>query len=312
MELRALSSHAYACLQRDRGWGWSNSGFVDAGGGLVVDTLMDLPHTRRMLDLYAGVAPDPPRRLVNTHHNIDHCWGNQLLEGAEIIGHRQCAERMRGDLSPAALRALVSQPDLPPGARWFADDLSGFDFSGIRVTPPNRVIDGDLELDLGGLRARLLYVGPAHTAGDLVVHLPEEGVVYAGDVVFRLCTPIGWEGTCAGWMAALERIAALEPEHVVPGHGPICTVAGVRELRAYFDYVHREARRFYDQGLPALEAAKKIDLGAYAAWKQPERLLFNVERSYREFRGGEWDERPEIMRLLEDAHALGRHLRGER
>ncbi|MCZ6783734.1 MAG: MBL fold metallo-hydrolase [Proteobacteria bacterium] len=312
MELREIAPGAYACLQEDRGWGWSNSGFVSAGGGLVIDTLMDLGHTRKMLDLYAGVIPDKPRRLVNTHHNVDHCWGNQLLADAEIIGHRECAARMAGDLSPEAIQAMISAPDLSPGARWFADDLADFDFSGITLTPPTTLLDGDTELDLGGVSARILYVGPAHTAGDVIVHLPEQNVVYVGDVVFHRCTPIGWEGTFAGWIAALDRIVGLAPETIVPGHGPLCDVEGVRELRAYFEYVYAESRRYYDQELPALEAARKIDLGPYAAWTQPERLIFNVERAYREFRGGAWDENVEVMRLLEDAWTLGQHYRGGR
>ena len=309
MELREVAPHAYACLQEDRGWGWSNSGFVNRGGGLVVDTLADLGHTRRMLDLYATVSREAPRRLVNTHHNLDHCWGNQLLADAEIIGHRLCAEAMARDLTPEALRALVAQPELSPGARWFADDMKEFDFSGIEVTPPATLIDDDTELDLGGTPARLLYVGPAHTAGDVIVHLPEQSVVYAGDVVFRLCTPIGWEGTHANWVAALDRIAALEPDVVVPGHGPLCDVDGVRELRAYLEYVHGESRRFHDQGLAPLEAARKMDLGPYASWTQPERLIFNVERAYREFRGDPWDERVDALGLIEQAYELGRSWR---
>ena len=312
MELVEVAPGAYACLQEDRGWGWSNAGFVNAGGGLVVDTLMDVGHTRRMLDLVAGVASGTPERLVNTHHNIDHCWGNQLLADAEIIAHRECAERMQADLTPAALQGLMNAPDLSPGARWFAGDMADFDFSDVEVTPPNRVIEGDTELDLGGVSARILYVGPAHTAGDVVVHLPEQGVVYVGDVVFRQCTPIGWEGTFDGWIAALDRIVGLEAPVVVPGHGPVCDPDGVRELRAYFEYVFAESRTFYEQGVPALEAAKKIDLGPYAAWTQPERLIFNVERAYRELRGGAWDENVEIMRLLDDAWELGRHQRGDR
>ncbi|HXF67565.1 MAG TPA: MBL fold metallo-hydrolase, partial [Burkholderiales bacterium] len=95
MELRPIARDVFACLQEDRGLGCSNSGLVARGGGLVIDTFWDLPHTRAMLDLYAGVLPEPARRVVNTHHNGDHCWGNQLFEGAEILGHRRCAAGMQ-------------------------------------------------------------------------------------------------------------------------------------------------------------------------------------------------------------------------
>lgn len=310
MELREVARGVYACLVPDRGWGWSNAGFVAAGGGLMVDTFMDVARTRRALSLYAERGGGEPARLVNTHHNVDHVWGNQLFRDREILGHRRCAEAMARDLAPQVMQAMLSQGSLPPGLRWFADDVRAFDFSEVEVTPPNRLLDGDLSLDLGATRVDLLDVGPAHTAGDLVVHLPEQGVVFSGDVIFRLCTPIGWEGTFAHWMAALDRIAALGPETIVPGHGPLCGVEGALELRRYLEYVRDESRRFHEQGLEPLEAARRMDLGPFASWSQPERLVFNVERAYRELRGGAWDEPVDAARLLDAAVSLRRHWEG--
>src|SRR5690606_3775569 len=118
-------------------------------------------------------------------------------------------------------------------------------------------------LDLDGETVELLYVGPAHTAGDVIVHIPAARIVFTGDVLFRLCTPIGWEGTFDHWLAALDRIIALAPEVIVPGHGPLCGVEGPREMRAYLAYVRGEAARWFAAGVPALEAAKRIDLGPY-------------------------------------------------
>jgi glyoxylase-like metal-dependent hydrolase (beta-lactamase superfamily II) len=307
MELRKIGPEVYACLQPDRGWGWSNSGFVSRGGGLIVDTFWDLPRTRKMIELYATVASEPASRVVNTHHNGDHCWGNQLVRSAEIIGHRLCAEAMTKDLRPAALHAMVRSPDLPPELEPFARDLREFDFSGIEVTPPTTRIDGDLEIDLDGTPARLLYVGPAHTAGDVVVHLPETGVLFGGDVLWRNCTPLGWEGTFSRWLAALDRIIGLRPDVIVPGHGPVCGIEGVEELKRYIEYVMTESRRFFDAGLPALEAARRIDLGPYASWTQPERLIFNVERAYRELRGDSWDTPVNGLELIRQTSELRRY-----
>ena len=182
--------------------------------------------------------------------------------------------------------------------RSFARLLGDWDFAGIELTPPTTLLDERLELDLDGVRVELLWVGPAHTAGDVIVHLPAERVVFTGDVLFRLCTPIGWEGTFAGWNAALERIVALDPAVVVPGHGPLCGVEGPREMQAYLRYVRAEARRSFDAGLPALEAARRLDLGPYAGWTEPERVLFNVERAYREFRGEPYDAPIDVTALF--------------
>ena len=243
MELRQVARDVYACIVEDRGWGWSNSGLVSRGGGLVVDTLMDVKHTRALLELYATVRPERPDRLVNTHDNADHCWGNQLFSDAEIIGHRLCAEAMRKGIQPQAMEAMKHLPDASPGTRWFAADVEAFDFSEVEVTPPNRLIEDRLDLDLDGTACALIYLGPAHTASDVVVHLPEEGVLFAGDLLFRLCTPLGWDGTFAGWTGALDRMIALEPGVVVPGHGPSCDADGLREMRDYLEHVFAESAR---------------------------------------------------------------------
>lgn len=311
MELREVAPRVYAYLVPDRGWGWSNSGFVDRGGGLVVDTLFDVKHTRRMLEAYARVAPQPARRLVNTHGNGDHCWGNQLFRDREIIGHRLCAEELKGGIAPQGIAAMAGAPELSPGARWFAEDVREFDFAEVDVTPPNRLIEERLDLDLDGRPCEILYMGPAHTGGDVVVHLPEERVLFAGDLLFRLCTPIGWDGTYAGWQRAIERMIALAPAVVVPGHGPLSDVDGLREFAAYLAYVRAEAERCFEQGLPELDAAKRIDLGPYADWTQPERLVFNVARAYRELRGGAWNEAVDAIGLMDQAVALRAHWRAE-
>jgi glyoxylase-like metal-dependent hydrolase (beta-lactamase superfamily II) len=149
----------------------------------------------------------------------------------------------------------------------------------------------------------------------VIVHLPDRRIVFCGDVLFRLCTPIGWEGTYATWCTALDRVVGLDPAVIVPGHGPLCGVEGPREMKAYLEYVRSESRRFFDQGLTGLEAAKRIDLGPYAGWTEPERLIFNVERAYREFRGEPYDAAIDVAALFRGVHQLrewyaGRRARG--
>jgi glyoxylase-like metal-dependent hydrolase (beta-lactamase superfamily II) len=308
MELREIGNDVYACLQEDRGLGYSNSGLVNRGGGLVVDTFWDLPHTRELIDQYGRVWKAPARRVVNTHENGDHCWGNQLFAEAEIIGHRLCAEGMRRQ-DPALFEALrTAQASEDPAVAAFARRMADWNFSGIEITPPTTLIEERLELDLDGIVAHLLYTGPAHTLGDVIVHLPNERVVFTGDILFRLCTPIGWEGSYAKWFDALDRIVALDPEVIVPGHGPICGVEGPKEMKAYLEYVRQESQRCFDAGLSALDAARKIDLGPYADWTEPERLIFNVERAYRELRGEPADTPVDPMPILRSMHELAQSM----
>lgn len=303
MKLVQLADGVYACEQEDRGLGWSNSGFVARGGGLVVDTLYDLSLTRRMIDLYASVHPEPAERLVNTHHNGDHCWGNQLFAGAEIIGHRGCVERFSMFL-PEAAEAIRTMVDPPEHLRDLQREFSPFDFGGIELVPPNHVIDADLTVDLGGLRADIVYVGPAHTEGDLIVHLPEVGVVFAGDVFFHRCTPIGWEGSTEQWIRALAHIETLAPQHVVPGHGPVCGVDGVRAMREYLEFVQREAAAHFAAGRTVLDACTHIELGPYAAWNEPFRLAANVHRVYRECAGAQRSDPVDAAQVMADVRVL--------
>jgi glyoxylase-like metal-dependent hydrolase (beta-lactamase superfamily II) len=289
MRLQEIAKDVYACLQPDRGLGWSNSGLINRGGGLVVDTFWDLRSTRELIENYSRVWREPARRVLNTHHNGDHCYGNQLFSEAEILGHRLCAVALANE-SPQRLqmiRGLTNAED--PAIAAFARALSVWDFEGIELKPPTTLIEDGLDLDLDGVAVKLIHVGPAHTAGDVIAYLPAQRVVFAGDVLFRLCTPIGWDGTFDGWIAALDRIVALDPEVIVPGHGPLCGVEGPREMKAYLEYVRAESRGHFEAGRTALEAAKRIDLGPYASWTEPERILFSVERAYREFRGEPFD-----------------------
>jgi cyclase len=306
VELREIGRDVYACLQPDRGLGTSNSGLVNRGGGLVVDTFWDLPHTRALIAEYARVWRAPTQRVVNTHHNGDHAWGNQLFPEAEIIGHRKCAAafgRERPEMMQM-LRDAAGSAD--PALASLGRQLADWDFRGIDLRPPTTLFDDRLTLELDGVAVHLIAVGPAHTAGDVIVHLPAERIVFTGDVLFRLCTPIGWDGTYDGWLRALDTIAALEPDVVVPGHGPLCGVEGPREMKAYLEYVRAESRRWFDAGLPVVEAAKRIDPGPYAGWTEPERIVFQVDRAYRELRGEPYDAPIDAAALFRAMYELRR------
>jgi glyoxylase-like metal-dependent hydrolase (beta-lactamase superfamily II) len=290
MHIEEIAENVYACLQPDKGIGTSNAGLVDYGDGLVVDTFWDLPHTRKMIELYAGVRTEPVKYVVNTHENGDHIWGNQLFEGAEIIASQACAEAFGIRESPEMLQTIKTMVDNPdPVLAGFAKNLAIWDFTGIELTKPTRTFEDELILDLDGLEIRLIVVGPAHTPGDVIVYLPERGVVFAGDIVFSHCTPVGWQGSYEKWFAALDLIIKFSPDVIVPGHGPLCGVECAQELKDYLEHVRQESKVHFEAGLSSMEACKKIDLGPYAEWTEPERLFFNVERAYREFHGERWD-----------------------
>jgi cyclase len=295
MKLQQVSASCFAVLNEKNRLCDANSGLINRGGGVVVDTQSDLPHARRMIELFGRVWPGMPKRVINTHEDGDHVWGNQLFEGAEIIAHRTVPDGMRRAADPREPRKLLRRFDqlLPhlllgtfhPGALALARQLQqDFYFEGIELAMPTNLFEERHVLNLDGTEVHLIYVGPCHQVGDTIVYVPDEHVVFAGDVIFRQCTPMGWTGTYEKWLATLDLIIWLDPDVIVPGHGPLCGIEGAMEMKAYLEYVREESRRFFDRGLTSLEASKRIDLGPYAEWRSPARLYMNVERAYREFR----------------------------
>ncbi|MFM8410709.1 MAG: MBL fold metallo-hydrolase [Alphaproteobacteria bacterium] len=300
-----LSERTWTYLQPDGGFGLSNAGVVGprdhaAAGAraLLVDTFFDLAHTRRLLDAVARDVRAPIGHVVNTHYNGDHCWGNQLVRDAEIIGHRSVPDDMR-KLPPEMLEALRHAPDSLPAARALRDGMARFDFRGIELVPPTTLFDDRLTLDLDGLAVELLHVGPAHTTGDVIVHLPGEGIVFTGDVLFRLCAPLGWEGTFERWIEALETVAGLGADTIVPGHGPVCGPEGALEMHDYLAWVRDRSRTAFESGKSLEEACHSIDLGPFGEWLETERVVSQVARAYRELEGLPFDAPVEFTRHVE-------------
>ena len=286
--LQEVGDGLYAYLQPDGGWGWSNAGLiVDGDSTLLVDTLFDLALTEEMLCEMRAAVPAAARvdTLVNTHANGDHCFGNQLMGDARIIASERTKEEM-GELPAAAMASLVEQaPNMGALGEFFLDCFGAFDFRGIELVLPRQTFSGELTLHVGSLELRLLEVGPAHMRGDTLVHVPAQGTLYSGDILFAGRHPIVWAGPVSNWIAACERILTLDVEVIVPGHGPISTPDAVSELKAYFEYLYEQARDLHDRGLSALAAARAIARNRWADWGEPERLVVNIANIYGELDG---------------------------
>lgn len=275
----------HAWLLPDGSLGLSNAGLVVGDGtSLLVDTLFDLPLTQEMLD---GMAPltgtAPIDTLVNTHANGDHCYGNGLVEGARIVASTAAAHEM-DEVTPSMMAALVAAaPSVDPVlGEWIAEGFGRFDFGG-DVVGPTETFDGALSVEVGGRRVELIEVGPAHTAGDVIAHVPDAGVVFTGDIVFHKGTPIMWAGPIAGWLAACDRILDLDPIVVVPGHGPLADRVGVEEARAYLAFVDVELTQRFEGGMGYLDAVRDIDLGEFADLPDPGRIVITAHTMHRAF-----------------------------
>ena len=128
----------------------------------------------------------------------------------------------------------------------------------------------------------LVELGPAHTGGDTIVHVPDASLVFTGDLLFNDGTPIVW-ADYDNWIAACDRILEFEARTLVPGHGPVGDASGLRDLRRYLVYVRDEARKRFDAGMDEPQAADDIDLSDFADWGETERIVANVIAAYRAF-----------------------------
>jgi glyoxylase-like metal-dependent hydrolase (beta-lactamase superfamily II) len=172
-----------------------------------------------------------------------------------------------------------------------------FDFTGIVNTPPTRTFEKALTLTVGDKRVELTNVGPAHTRGDVLVHVPGDRTVFTGDIVFAQSHPVMWAGPVDSWIAACDRILGWDVEIVVPGHGPITDKGGVRELRDYLSTLRDAARARYDAGLSWIEASEEIVADHFTHWLDRERVFINVNSLYREFDGN--SRPPGVMKVYE-------------
>jgi glyoxylase-like metal-dependent hydrolase (beta-lactamase superfamily II) len=297
----------YAYLQPGGGWGWSNAGLiVDGEATLLVDTLFDLRLTGEMLRAMRAAVPAAARidTLVNTHANGDHCYGNQLLADARIVASERTAAEM-SELPPAAMAALLEQaPSMGELGAFFLECFGAFDFRDIELVLPQQTFKEQLTLTVGARELHLIDVGPAHTRGDTLVHAPAERVLFSGDILFSQAHPIAWAGPVSNWIAACERILAMDVEVLVPGHGPLAGLDAMRELKAYFEYLYAQARERHAAGMTALEAARSIAHDRWADWGSAERLVVNIANIYGELEGEQQPVNP--VAAFEQMAALAR------
>jgi cyclase len=220
------------------------------------------------------VTDKPVRTLINTHHHIDHTLGNALFPEARIIAHAN-ARREQERVGRSVFELL--RPRIPELVAEAED---------VELRFPDETFEGgETRLTVGEREARLLHLGPGHTMGDVLVYLPGDRLLFAGDVAFHYVTPLGLEGHLGNWAAVCDAVLEMDVERIVPGHGPVGGKEDLRAMQGYLRSVHGQARAAFDEGVPAEEASRRVDLGEYASWPEAERLPLNLNRCYQEFRG---------------------------
>ncbi len=189
----------------------SNAAFVVTSAGVVVIDALGSPIlAERLLAEIRKVTPKPVTHVIVTHYHADHIYGLQTLrqQGARVIAHRSAGEYLNSDT--ARLRLEHSRREIAP---WVNAQTV--------LVPPDQWLDGDLTLEVGSTTLLIRHAGPAHTPEDLVVYVPSEKVLFAGDLVFRNRIPFVGQADSRRWIQALEHLLSFDATTIVPGHGPL-------------------------------------------------------------------------------------------
>lgn len=278
-----VGEHVFGFIQGDGSWGHANAGLIADGDELLlVDTFFTLPQTRGLRAAVEEVAPSGRiGTIVNTHLNGDHCWGNQLFPDAEWLTSAANEAGADKELKPSFFQQLREQPPAGEAGKYLLEHFGAFDFTGVEEPRAWTTFTGQASLQVGRIFVELWDMGPAHTDGDVAVHVPEAGVVLCGDLFFHGSHPAVWSGPLTHWATVCDRLLATGAHTFVPGHGPLADRADLTGFRDYLLHVHDHATRAATAGASLLEATRTMPLDAYEEWALPERLMTAVASVYR-------------------------------
>jgi len=261
-----LAGGVFAYIQPTGESGVSNAGLlVGDRSATLIDTLMVPSLNQPFGEAVRKATLSPINKIIHTHHHIDHIGGDSLFPAAEVFVHKAARERI-----------LASHLLKPVFARFMPRFEKEFD--QVQIQPPTVIFENDLSFYLGCREVRLIVLGPAHTPGDIGVYLPQEKILFSGDIAFFYVSPLAHEGTLKGWVRACERILQMDVETIVPGHGPIGTKEDLKLVRDYLLLLQKEGGKVLEAGYGPLEAGKRVNLGPYKEWREWPRVLINVYR----------------------------------
>jgi cyclase len=273
-------------------------------GLIVVDTLYRPDACGEAFKLIEEFSDKPVRYVINTHYHPDHVFGNGGFEGALIIGHENCPAGMEAEVPRQVqgakrmipqmeeqLTALEAQnPEqaavLKDRLEWLKAMVSLIEEGGFEPTPPALTIEKGAQLSLGGKKINLLYLGPFHTDSDIVVFIPEDRVVFLGDLYHRNNLPYvntALVGNPENLIAVYDKLIALgnQADYYVPGHGPVADVNFLEKHRNYLTALVDAVKTAKENGLSLEQAKAEILLEKYREFGNFEQIhAANIENCW--------------------------------
>ena len=236
----------------------SNAGFVVTDDGVVVvDALGSPTLAQELLAEIKRVTPQPVRYVIVTHYHADHIYGLQTFKaaGATVLAHVQGREYLNSETARQRLEA--SRVELAP---W--------------INATTQLLEADQWLDqpktdvkVGSYDFQISYVGPAHTPEDLVVFVPQLGVLFSGDLFFQGRIPFVGQADSRLWISSLTQLMKYQPKLVIPGHGPASTdpMKDMTMTRDYLEYLRTSMGEAARNLEPFEDAYAKADWSRFEA-----------------------------------------------
>ena len=294
--LERIAPGVHAAIATPLGYGLCNSGIVDLGGATVVFDSMLTPMAGDALARTAErLTGRPPSWVVNSHWHGDHIWGNASFPRAHVVSTRRVRtvvlRQSREQLDacfrsfPKELEGLdapgspIAPADRPQVRAWFQGVLRTP--RSHRIIPPEVTFDRELVLEGTRRALHLISYGGGHSPSDVFGYLPDERVLFAGDLVLVGYHPSLGDGWPAEWIRILERMRRLRVDHLVPGHGSMGTGRTLEQQLAYHRAIQRRVRDAARRGIPLRVARQSPVPAAYRAWGFSFMYPENVARAYR-------------------------------
>jgi cyclase len=277
---------------------------------LVVDSHITPDAARELVAAIAGLTDKPITTLVNTHFHYDHANGNQIFgNGIEIIGHEYTRQKLMTDvLSEPTYKLQGSVEALTPRLEEMEAQLAAAEGeeradlekriavmrrhisaqSEIVLTPPQRTLTDSMTLQKGSRTIELHFLGRGHTAGDVVIYLPAEKVIYTGDLFYD-GAPYLADGFPLEFIDTLEKLKGIDAEIILGGHGDVTRDKSRIDARQEYlrDY-WTQAKASHDAGLSPADAFGKLNLEKHGfGARRPAIGQLEIERMYHLMDGGE-------------------------
>ena len=210
---------------------------IGANGALVIDTRAAPVQGHQVATDLRAITSLPVRWVINTHYHWDHTFGNQAFREASIYGHPACRRFLVDNSKQAVADALSWLPDIGP-------DLADLD-----ISPPDRLVDPSVSIDLGGRSVLIEHLGRAHTDSDVVVHVSDAPVVFAGDLFESAGPPTFGDSFPVAWPTSAKSVARSGDTTIVPGHGEAMSRAAVAAQLSDLEAVAVTCRYAHREGL---------------------------------------------------------------